>query len=65
MINFKLLYELAYDGNIGLQELMMFYRAADDEQSALLDQLLDGKKFREAVDLIEVVTGVRLHMKDE
>ncbi len=64
MINFKLLYELAYDGNIGIEELMKFYRLATDEQSELLDQLLDEERFREAVDLIEIVTGVRLHVKD-
>ena len=65
MINFKLLYELASEGNVGLEELMMFYRAASDEQVELLDQLLSNEKFEKAVKLIEIVTGIKLHMDDD
>ena len=65
MINFKLLYELASEGNVGLEELVMFYRAASDEQVELLDQLLSNEKFEKAVKLIEIVTGIKLHMDDD
>ena len=40
MIPFKLIYELAYEGNIDIQELMMFYRRADEEQKDQLEQFL-------------------------
>jgi len=60
MIPFKLIYELAYDGNIGMQELMMFYQRADDDQKDQLERFLADENIKEALALIELVTGVRL-----
>ena len=58
MIPFKLIYELAYEGNIGIQELMMFYQRADDEQKDQLEQFLANGDMEEALALLELVTGV-------
>ena len=60
MISFKLLHELAYVGNVGIQELMMFYQSASPEQVELLEVLLKDEKISKAIRLIEDVTGVRL-----
>ena len=60
MIPFKLIHELAYEGNIGIQELMTFYQRADGEQKDQLEQFLANGDMREALALIELVTGVHL-----
>ena len=60
MVPFKLIYELAYEGNIGIQELMMFYQRADDEQKDQLEQFLANGDMEEALALLELVTGVQL-----
>ena len=60
MIPFKLLYELAYVGNVGIHELMMFYQSASPEQVELLEALLKDEKISKAIRLIEDVTGVKL-----
>ena len=60
MIPFKLIHELAYEGNIGIQELMMFYQRADEEQKDQLEQFLANGDMEEALALLELVTGVQL-----
>ena len=60
MIPFKLIYELAYEGNIGIHELMMFYRRADEEQKDQLEHFLANGDMQEALALLELVTGVQL-----
>jgi len=60
VIPFKLIHELAYEGNIGIQELMTFYQRADEEQKDQLEQFLANGDMREALALIELVTGVHL-----
>lgn len=60
MIPFKLLYELAYVGNVGIQELMTFYQRATPEQLDQLGVLLKKEKISKAIRLIEDVTGVKL-----
>ena len=49
MIPFKLIYELAYDGNIGMQELMMFYQYANDDQKDQLETFLTDENIEEAL----------------
>jgi hypothetical protein len=61
MIPFKLIYELAYTGNIGIQELMMFYQDASPRQIELLEDLLKREKISKAVKLLYLVTGIKLH----
>ena len=52
--------ELAYKGNIGIMELMKFHQIATPEQRALMKQLLAAKKNKEALELLNSVTGVEL-----
>ena len=60
MISFKLLYELSYQGNIGIEELMLFYDRATDEQKDQLEQFLTDEDIEAALALLELVTGSRL-----
>ena len=52
--------ELAYKGNIGIMELIKFHQVASPEQRALMKQLLAAKKNKEALKLLNSVTGVEL-----
>lgn len=60
MIKFSLLHELSYSGNIGIQELMVFYNKANDQQKAELNTYLEAGDFKNAIELLALVTGVRL-----
>lgn len=52
--------EAAYDGNIGIIEMMKFYKIASADQVAKLKELIASGKKSAAWDLIEKVTGVKL-----
>ena len=65
MVSFKLLHELAYEGNIGIEELMMFYQMATDHEKSPLDHFLVDENVQEALALIELVTGIALHVGEE
>jgi hypothetical protein len=64
MISFRLLSELAYEGNVGFHELILFYQKASDDEKDELDHLFAEESLDEAVSLIERVTGVTLHKHD-
>lgn len=59
------LFEAAYQGNLGLMELVKFYKVATPEQKARMDEITNapektpeiGQAFR---DLVQEVLGVRL-----
>lgn len=56
---------MSYVGNLGIQELMIFYQDASPEQIELLEDLLKREKIARAIRLIEDVTGVRLQEGSE
>ena len=56
-----ILNEASYDGNVGAMEMVMFYRIATDEQEELMKHLLDNGKTDDAWQLLQDVTGVKLH----
>lgn len=56
--------ELAYDGNIGIQEMMMFYMQASDEQKALMKKYVAANDTKNAWTLCKQVTGTQLHGKE-
>lgn len=60
MVPFKLIYELAYTGNLGIHELMTFYQKASPKQIELLEDLLRKEKISKAVKLLYLVTGIEL-----
>ena len=60
MITFGQFNELAYDGNIGIHELMLFYSKASEDEKDLLQQYLEMEQLDLIVDLLYKVTGVRL-----
>lgn len=53
--------EAAYVGNIGIMELIKFKQKANDKQKKQFDDLVKHKKAKEAWDLVQQVTGVKLH----
>lgn len=52
--------EAAYKGNIGMMEMFKFYQKATAEEKAKMKQLLDSKKFDDAWEFLQKVTGVKL-----
>lgn len=54
------LLEIAYEGNIGFQELVQFYSKANDAQIEQLEYYLKTNQIPQVVDIIEIVTGTRL-----
>lgn len=59
-----ILKELAYDGNLGFHEMHLFYNKASKVQIKKLEKLLDDDKIKEAWELIQKVTGVKLKGKE-
>ena len=53
--------EAAYVGNIGIMELIKFKQKATPEQKKKFDDLLQRKKSKEVWNLVQDVTGVKLH----
>lgn len=52
--------EAAYEGNIGFEEMMTFYRTAKKGQIDKMEKLLRDGKFKKAWELLKEVTGVAL-----
>ena len=53
--------EASYAGNIGIMELIKFKQKASDEQKKQFDKHVADKKHKEAWQLVQNVTGVKLH----
>jgi hypothetical protein len=56
-----ILNELSYPSNIGMMEMFKFYQTASGEQKAEMKTLLAAKDFKKAWELLQQVTGVKLH----
>ena len=59
--NRKILKEAAYAGNIGIMELIKFKQKANEQQKKQFNDHVKNKKHKEAWDLVQHVTGVKLH----
>lgn len=55
------LLEAAYEGNVGIMELIKFKQKATPEQKKKFDSLMQQKKSKEVWKLVQDVTGVKLH----
>jgi len=53
--------EAAYPGNLGMMEMFKFYQLATDEQKAEMKKLILDKNTDAAWELLQKVTGVKLH----
>lgn len=63
-MNFKVylsLHEASYEGNIGMMEMFKFYQIATPEQKTQMKKLIFDKKTEAAWELLQKVTGVKLH----
>ena len=54
------LLEYKYKGNIGMMEMFSFFRLATSDEKIKMKQLLDAKKFDEAWEFLQEVTGTKL-----
>ena len=57
--------EASYPGNIGAMEVFQFYKQATPEEKERFDHYLQTDNYDEAWELIQDVTGVRLHPMGE
>jgi hypothetical protein len=61
MLNFSEFNEAVYAGNVGVMELIQFHKKATPAQKKQLQSHIQNKKHKEFRDLIQNVTGVKLH----
>lgn len=54
------LLEAPYKGNIGMMEMFKFFSHATAEEKNRMKKLLDAKKFDEAWEFLQEVTGMQL-----
>jgi hypothetical protein len=59
--HFKHVNEAAYAGNIGMMELVKFYKTATPDQKKTLDAHIKKKNNKKAWDLVQAVTQTKLH----
>lgn len=52
--------ESTYPGNLGMVEMMRFYKIADNAQVDKMDEYLNNGKYRSAWSLLQKVTGTKL-----
>lgn len=57
----KFFSEASYAGNIGIMELIKFYKAATPDQKTKLDTHIKQKNHKRAWDLVQAVTKTKLH----
>ena len=57
----KQLDEASYPGNIGMMEMCKFYQIASNEQKMEMKKLIAKELFDKCWELLEKVTGVKLH----
>jgi len=60
MKSFKFLYEAAYAGNIGFEEMVKFYSKANKKQEKEMDAAVKNNDFEAFKSLIQSVIGVKL-----
>jgi tRNA A37 methylthiotransferase MiaB len=53
--------EAVYSGNVGVMELIQFHKKATPAQKKQLQSHIQNKKHKEFRDLIQKVTGTKLH----
>lgn len=53
-------FALAYQGNLGFEEMMKFYKTAPPELQSVMDALLESDKTQEAVELINYILNTKL-----
>ena len=52
--------EAAYPGNIGFEEMVLFYKLANKADLKLMEKAIDKSNWSEFKKLIEKVTGIEL-----
>ena len=56
--------EAKYHGNLGFEEMMIFYRKANATQKKQLEHLINQNKVSDAWKLVQQVTGMSLEVKE-
>lgn len=52
--------EIAYEGNVGLHEMVQFFQVATPEETARFEQLMAMQDIPNAWELVQRVVGTRL-----
>lgn len=52
--------EMSYEGNVGLAEMMQFFKVASPEEVKQFEQLMANQDLPNAWELVQRVTGTRL-----
>lgn len=52
--------EVAYDGNLGFHEMMLFYQKATKEQERKMERFLERGLWNKVYELLKLVTGIAL-----
>lgn len=55
--------EASYAGNLGFEEMMLFYRKATERQIAEMERLLDSELLDKVYALLRKVTGIDLNRR--
>ena len=56
----NLVLEISYHGNVGLHEMVQFFKVASPEEIKKLEELMDINDLDNAWELVQKVVGVRL-----
>jgi len=54
------IFESVYSGNLGFEEMMMFYKKASESEISKMESLLSKNKFEAVFNLLQRVLGVGL-----
>jgi len=52
--------ELAYEGNMGIEEIFLFFRKANSEQKKRMHKIIDSGSWSKYKDIIKEVLNVEL-----
>lgn len=55
-----IMFEAAYEGNIGAMEMFKFFQVADERQKKLMQKIVAKNDFKSFKRLIKIVLGVEL-----
>lgn len=60
IVDYKRVNEAAYDGNLGFEELVTFYKKADENEKNQMEKIIENDDWRGFKQLIYKVIGIKL-----
>jgi len=59
IVDYKRVNEAAYDGNLGFEELVTFYKKADENEKNQMEKIIENDDWRGFKQLIYKVIGIK------